>query len=359
MSKKPLYRKKKFIIIAAVILGLVILRLLLPTIVKNYVNKTLSNIPDYYGHVDDIDISLWRGAYVIHGLYINKTDSGTQVPFINLARTDISVQWKSLLEGRIVSEIELDTPQVIYVFEDHEAASDTEMDDWTEAITDIVPVSINRLAITNGKLAFVQVVPDPSIDLHIYDLNGEATNLQNVIDKNIKLPSAFKIDGKSIGEGDLNIDGKLNLLKVIPDMDISVSLENADITSMNEFFEEYAKLNFEKGKLNVYSEIAIADGYLKSYVKPMLKESKLIGPDDNFFEKLWEGFVGFFKFVLKNQKTDNVATKIPIEGDLNDSSVDVWTTVFNLIKNAWFEAFQGGTDDNIEYKDAESSAENE
>jgi len=330
---------------------------MLPSIVKKYVNNSLSSLPGYYGHVEDIDISLWRGAYSIHDLYLNKKDGVSQVPFINLAQTDISVQWKSLFEGRIVSEISLDNPEIIYVFEDHEADDGAELEDWTEVLTDLVPISINRLEIIKGKLAFVQIVPDPTLDLHIYNVKATITNLQNVVDKNVKLPSRIKATGRSIGNGSLLVEGKLNLLKTIPDMDIALSLEDADITAMNDYFKEYAKLDFEKGTLNLYSEVAIADGYLKSYVKPLLNDAKLIGPEDGIFEKIWEGFVGFFKFILKNQDTDAVATKVPIEGDLNDSSADIWTSVFNLFKNAWFEAFKGEPDDNIEFKDAENLKE--
>jgi len=357
MKKKPFYKKRKFILLSIIILVLIVIRLMLPTLVKKYVNKSLSSIPGYYGQVENIDISLWRGAYVIHNLYLNKTDGASQVPFIDLAKTDISVQWKSLFKGHIVSELSFFNPEVIYVFEDHSAESEAELEDWTKVLTDLVPISINRLQITDGKIAFVQIVPDPTIDLHIFGLNATANNLQNVVDKDIKLPSNFKVEGTSIGNGALLAEGKINMLKAIPDLDLSLSLEGADITAFNDLLREHAKLDFEKGKLSIFSEVAIADGYLKSYVKPLLKNSELIGPEDGFFEKLWEGFVGFFKFVLKNQKTENVATKVPIEGDLNDSSVDIWTSIGNLFKNAWFEAFKGETDDNIDFEDAEKASD--
>jgi len=354
MTLKPFYKRKIFIVLGIILLALIIFRLMLPQLVKNYVNKSLSSIPGYYGHVEDIDISLWRGAYAIDKLYLNKKDGTTQVPFINLAHTDISVQWKSLFKGHIVSEIGLTNPEVIYVFEDHGTAEESDINDWTEVLTDLVPISINQLEITNGKLAFVQVIPDPTIDVQVHSLNATASNLQNVIDKDVKLPSKLKLTGRSIGNGNLNIEGKLNLLKLIPDMDISVALEDAEITAFNDLLKEHAKLDFESGSLSVFSEIAIADGYLKSYLKPLLKESKLIGPEDGFFEKLWEGFVGFFKFILKNQDTEKVATKIPIEGNLNNSSTDIWGTVCNLFRNAWIEAFKNKTDNTIDFQDAET-----
>lgn len=64
-----------------------------------------------------------------------------------------------------------------------------------------------------------------------------------------------------------------------------------------------------------------------------------------------EGFVGIFKFILKNQGTDTVATKVPIEGDLNKVDSKVWPTITNIFKNAWISAFSESVDSEIEFKD--------
>ena len=204
----------------------------------------------------------------------------------------------------------------------------------------------------NGKLAFVQLQANPNIDLFINDLRLSAKNLRNVKQENKILPSPIIATGTSIGNGKLNLDGKINLIKEIPDMDISLSLKEADATALNDLPNFYAGLDFESGSVGVFTEIAIADGYLKGYVKPLLTNTKLIGKEDGFLETLWEGFVGVFKFILKNQGTDTVATKVPIEGDLSQVGSKVFPTVLNIFKNAWIQAFTGNVDDNIEYKDA-------
>ena len=49
----------------------------------------------------------------------------------------------------------------------------------------------------------------------------------------------------------------------------------------------YAKIDFEKGNLGFYTEIAVADGFLKGYVKTLLEDSKLIGKEDQFLETIW------------------------------------------------------------------------
>src|SRR5690606_22511810 len=103
------------------------------------INKVLADIPGYYGQVEDVDISLIRGAYVLNGLYLNKVNAKTQVPFLNFPKSDISIEWKSLFHGKIVSEIIMMSPEVIYVFEDQKTAGETpDVEDWTKALTEIV-----------------------------------------------------------------------------------------------------------------------------------------------------------------------------------------------------------------------------
>lgn len=351
--KKSRFKKKRYIVPVIILILLIAFRLYLPTLVKNYVNKVLADIPGYYGQVEDIDIALIRGAYVINGMYLNKGTAESQVPFLNFPKSDISIEWKSLFKGKIVSEIIMTSPEVIYVFEDQkDEIGDANVDDWTKALTDLVPIDINHFEVYDGKLAFVQLSAEPNIDLQINNLQLTADNLRNVVEKERILPSPIRASGVSIGKGKVSLEGNMNLVKEIPDMDLSFSLQDAEATALNDFTRHYAGLDFDKGTFGIFSEVAIADGHLVGYIKPLLTDTKLIGEDDGFLGVLWEGFVGFFKFILKNQGTDTLATKVPIEGDLNNVEAGIWPTVFNIFENAWIKAFTGEVDNDIEFKDA-------
>ena len=352
-KKRRGFKKKRYIIPIIILILLIGFRLYLPTLVKNNINKILTDIPGYYGHVEDIDIALIRGAYVINGMYLSKGTAESQVPFLKFPKSDISIEWKSLFKGKIVSEIIMYSPKVTYVFEDQkEETGDADVDDWTKALTEIVPIDINHFEVHNGTVAFVQLSADPNIDLQINKLELTADNLRNVVEKQRILPSPIRATGVSIGNGKVSLEGNMNLVKEIPDMDLSFSLENAEATALNDFTNYYAGLDFDKGTVGVYSEIAIADGHLVGYIKPLLTDTQLIGEGDGFLEVLWEGFVGLFKFILKNQGTDTLATKVPIEGDLNNVEAGVWPTVFNIFKNGWIKAFSGDVDNAIDFKDA-------
>ena len=346
-------RKKRYVIPVVILILVIAFRLYLPTLVKNYVNKVLAEIPGYYGQVDDIEIALLRGAYVVNGMYLKKGTATSNVPFLNFPKSDISIEWKSLFHGKIVSEIIMDSPELVYVFEDQkEQEGDADVEDWTKALTDLVPIDINHFEVHNGKLAFVELSADPNVDLQITSLQLTADNLRNVVDRELILPSPIEATGVSIGDGKVSLEGNMNIMKKIPDMDLSFSLENADVTAFNDFTRHYAKLDFDKGTLSIFSELAIANGHLVGYIKPLLTDSELIGEGDGFLDVLWEGFVGFFKFVLKNQGTDTLATKVPVEGDLNNLDAGLGTTIFNIFKNGWISAFKEKVDEDINYEDA-------
>ena len=355
MLKKT--RKKRFLIPAMIIAILIIARVLLPYFLKDYVNKTLNGIPGYEGHVEDIDVALYRGAYVIDELILRKENSENAVPLLDFQKTDISIEWRALFRGEIVSEIEMYRPQINYIFETQQKPNpenETAINDWSEALTDLVPIQINRLVVHNGKLGFAQLSADPNIDLMLDQMELVAVNLRNVRDIGNTLPSVIKASAVSFGSGNFSLDGKMDLMRQIPDMDIQIALKNADVTALNDLTNQYAGVDFSKGTFELYSEFAIADNYLQGYLKPMFINTKLLGKEDKdgFFKTLWEGFVGVFKFLFKNQGTNTLATKVPVEGDLSKVDTAVFPTILNIFKNAWIKAFTSHVDDEIEYEDA-------
>lgn len=353
---KGFHLKKKRVILFLIVALIIIGRLLLPYILEKYVNKTLNDIPGYVGYVEDIDVALYRGAYVIKNLKLDKENATLDVPLLNFPKADISIEWKSLLQGRIVSEIILHSPEVNYIFEDQKKktpAGEPKVKDWTDALTNIVPIKINHIQVHDGTFNFVQFSTDPHINLVMQDINLQATNLRNIRNTEETLPSSINASAISFGNGIVNLNGRIDLMKRIPDLDMEFTLEKADVTALNAVTTKTAGVDFASGTFELFAEAAIADGYLKGYLKPMFINTKLIGDEDQgFFEKLWEGFTGVFKFLFKNQGTDTLATKAPFEGDLNNVDTNVLSTIFNIFNNAWIQAFSTDVDEEIDYKEA-------
>ena len=97
---KAIYRSKLLWAFVILVVAALVVRAMLPFWVRDYVNRKLSEIEGYRGHVADVDIHLWRGAYSIHGVEIKKTSGNVPVPFFSAPTVDLSVEWKALIQRR-------------------------------------------------------------------------------------------------------------------------------------------------------------------------------------------------------------------------------------------------------------------
>jgi uncharacterized protein involved in outer membrane biogenesis len=178
----PRNLKRSYKIAAGIILLLLLIRLALPSLVKHYVNKSLNELPGYNGQVADIDLHLIRGAYTIKELILTEEKGNPAYPFLKINRTDLSVEWKSVFKGRLVGEVILENPQLHIVAAAGNKGSRQEPTraHWTEAVKDLMPITINRLQVHHGKLAYLDFNASPNVDLHIHGMQLQALNLANV-----------------------------------------------------------------------------------------------------------------------------------------------------------------------------------
>lgn len=345
------------IFIALVVL-LIIARLLLPYFVLRYVNKTLADMGSYTGHVEDIDIQLIRGAYQLDGLRIRKLNGKIKEPFIYIPKTDLSVEWKSLFKGKLVSEVECYEPEINFAFSESAASSQTGADvDWTAYLKKLLPISINRFAVINGKVNLTSLITQPRADLTIQKFQGEIRNIRNVEDKDNRLPSPVVASGDVPGYGGtMNFSANMNLLKVTPDFDYKLRFSELQLVKLNPLAKAYANLDFERGTVSVYSEMAMLNSKLNGYLKPLTKGMQIFKLNEHEHRSVGRFFTELLAqagtAVLKNQKHDQVATRIPLSGTIDNIETFTWPTIFGVLRNAYIEAFKGEFDNNITLNDA-------
>ncbi len=217
-DKKSIKKHRWRVVLLFILVVLVAARIALPYIVLHYVNKVLADIQQYYGHVEDIDIALYRGAYVIKDLEIVKIDSITHqrdtTPFFKAPVIDLSVQWKAIFKGKIVGEIEVDNPVLNFVQGKHKnenVRADTT--DFRVVIKKLMPLTINHFAIKNGQIHFVDHYSHPVVDVPLTHIEAEATNWSNVNDSNKMLPSSLIASGDAYN-GHFNLKARVEYLIV-------------------------------------------------------------------------------------------------------------------------------------------------
>jgi len=334
-----------WIVLVIVILSILVVRIALPGMVKNYVNKKLNELPGYNGHVDDIDIALLRGAYVIKGLELRKKTDPAKYPFLQISHTDLSLEWKSLFKGRLVGEVNMDRP-VIHILATEDLSKEPSKDSWDKTVKALMPITINKLQITNGRFAYLDFEKKPNVNLHIDELNLTALNLANVQKMNDPLPSDVSLTGISIGKGKLKMKAKVNVLKELPDFDMGMSLTNVNLLALNGFLEANIKFDIERGDLDVFSKLKMTDGQVNGFVKPFVKDLKVLNVKKDIKKKggvlrvIKKAVVGLFTKVVENPKTKKIATVVPIKGNIKDLKTNGWAAFVGFLRNAFVQAFK-------------------
>jgi hypothetical protein len=356
----PVTKKKKITYIILGLLSLIIaIRIALPYIVLHYANKSLAEMKGYYGHIQDIDLALLRGAYSVDSIYLNKEDSVSrkQTPFFAASTIDLAIEWKALFKGSIVGEVVIDKPLIIFTkdkVEPQELAKDSA--DFKKVLNDFMPLSINKCEIHNGTVRYKDPGATPKVDIQMDDMHIVAQNLRNSYDSTALLPASIDASAK-IYDGTLSMNARLNPLTEAPTFDMSAELKNTNLVKLNEFFQAYAKIDVNKGLFGLYAEVAAKDSRFTGYVKPLIKDLDILGKedrDDNIFQKLWEGIAGGVGQIFRNRSEDQVATKIPFQGRLDDPKTNVWYALGHILQNAFIQAIQPSIDNEISISSVES-----
>lgn len=350
-KKTPTRKEKKqriLRIVLAVLVLIIALRILLPYVVLDFVNKELAELRGYFGHVEDIDISLYRGAYIVKDIYINKKDTATgkQTPLFACPNIDISIEWASLFKGRIVSEFEFSSPALRFT-EDKAEPEKMEKDtnDFRKMLKTFTPFKVNRFEVFDGKIAYLDETVSPVVDVQLDNTHILARNLSNVVDTTL-LPANVQANADVYG-GNLTFNMRIDALAEHPTYDMNAEIKGADLTRLNDFFKAYADFDVNKGTLGLYLEIAAKDRKYIGYVKPVIMDLDVVGPEDrkdNIFRKIWENLVGFAGDVLENPETEQIATKIPIVGEYDDRTVGIWYAILAALRNGFIQAIYPALD---------------
>jgi hypothetical protein len=343
----------------AVVALLVAGRLALPYVVKDYVNKKLVALEAYDGHVDDIDIHLYRGAYSINGIEIVKTGAKRPVPFFKASQIDLSVEWRSLLKGSIVSEASFHRPEINLV--QGKSEKDSQLGDeenWNRRLEELFPFRFNTIEVVDGTVRFLAPGISTQDAITARNVDGEVTNLTNVVESGKETFADFRVTANVLDGAPARVAGSVNAFARQPTFDVNMEVKNVQLPQANPWLREYIKADAEAGRFELYMELAAADGKFTGYAKPILEEVDLYRsgePEQNPIKRVWEGFLDFAANVLENQEADQVAARIPFTGTIKDPETNLFATIASVLRNAFVSAFARSLEGSITLRDVKSN----
>jgi hypothetical protein len=352
-------RNRWLIIVAAIVVVVLGLWAATPYLVKRYVNDQLANMGDYRGHVEHVSVSLFKGGYALRDVAIVKIASKKEVPFAKIPQMDLELQWNALIHGRVVGEVWMHDPVLNFVqSESGESSQLGGGTNWPAEIRNLFPFRLNFVEATNGLLTFQAPGIQASDVLTMRDTHVLLRNLTNVQRKNEDAFAEIDVDGRVMGNAPVKLSGKIDPNADTPTFDVDLSLEAAKLVDMNPWLRRFLKVDATEGQFSLYSELAAAKGHFEGYVKPFLEHPKLTSAKEETqgpFQKLWAGLVSLAAKIFENRQEKDVATKIPVRGDIDNPKAGILPAIVNLARNAFVAAFSHSIEGSISLTDRDST----
>jgi hypothetical protein len=313
----------------------------------------------YDGHVEDVDMALWRGAYRVEGIRIVKTGAQQPTPFFSGDRVDFSVEWRSLLRGSLVAEGEFLRPNLNMVQARNEQQSQTGKEvNWPDQLEQMFPFRFNTVRVKDATITFRAPGIRTQDALKARHVNGEITNITNVVDRDKDTFADFRVNGQVLEKGTASVNGSVNPLARSPTFDVNLAVKNVQLPDVNPWLRQYIKADAESGEFELYTELAAAEGKFKGYAKPIMRKVNIYSseePEKNPLKRLWEGLVEFAANVLENDDKGQVAARIPFSGTIKDPEAGILATIVSVMRNAFVSAFARSLEGSISLRDVKQN----
>lgn len=345
-----------------ILAALLIVRILLPSWVKDFVNRSIDRLETYDGQVADVDLALWRGAYTLKNVVIHKLDTTEDLPFFEAQQIDVSLEWKALLDGALVGELYFDRPILRFVQDDEEPQLGDE-GRWGRTLQSLMPIELNRLEVVDGTLSYRGRRELALPDVEVRSLHLLARDITNEKNEKSELPATLEANGSVMNGAELRVRGRFDLLAEEPAMDASLTCETIDLVELNTLLRRKAAIDVKSGQLDVYGEWALMESKLDGYLKLIAEDVEIFDLEEdsgNPLEVIWQAVAGLLVQTTENQPRNQFATKIPFEGDLKNLDTGVMASIVSALENGFVQAMQRDLDGTIKLSDAaETDSESE
>ena len=336
--------------VISVIVIIIALRLVAPYALEKAVNYAIDSTPGLSGHVGDVDIALYRGAYQVEDIEINLIDGDLPRPLIKIAQLDISVLWSALLRGRIVAEMTFVEPQLYYADNANrqEHINDDAQDEqtWITLANRLVPFSIDRIDIVDGVLIFETISGELKTHTEIQDVHGQVTNLTNSKARTGSMITNLNLNAEIAGVCPLHISGSYDPYATKTTFNIDVEMQRLPVKHIDHLISFYTPFDVEAGQLDFAMEFAAKQGQVSGYVKAGIYglsvfdwQQDVVEDGDNPFQWIFEAVTGGISELFEGGKKDLIATRIPLEGQIDDIKTPLWPAIVGIVRNAFIKSF--------------------
>ena len=344
MVMKSLIKRWWFWLLVVVATAVIVVHTYLAIWVRDYVNRKLSEIPNYRSHVSAVTLHLWRGAYQVHNITIVKTSGKVPVPFFSAPLIDLSVQWRALFDGAWVGNIEFYRPKMNLVNASNGENRQAPLDEpWAQKIKQLFPLRINRFAAHDGEIHYRDFSRQPHVNVVVDDVTLVGANLTNSKKLSKSLIADIRIEGRLLRTSDARSQISLDPYASRPTFAFNLEVKDVPLVKLNDFAKAYGGFTFKDGTLKMAMEASAKNGRYEGFVEPVFDHMTIFNEKsaENPVTFVWEAILGALTEIVRNYPKDRFGTKVPFSGTFEHPQPDIFTTIGNAFRNAFVKVFEG------------------
>jgi hypothetical protein len=172
-----------------------------------------ARLTGYAATIRAVDFSPWNFSLDLFDVTIVQ-QAHPDPPVAQMPRLNLNVQWRSLLFGRIVADMRVDSPRFFVSLPQLEEELDDQVDleerGWQQALLAIYPLRVNELVVVDGSVTYIQ--EKEGKPLHLTKALLVARDIRNVETRPGVYPSPVHFESAVFDTGRAVFDGHANFL---------------------------------------------------------------------------------------------------------------------------------------------------
>jgi hypothetical protein len=337
-------------ILAGLVFLAVVIRLVLDPIAAHYTRQALAESKDVRGDFSGVHVTVLPPGYEIRKLkLVTRRDPDWRLPLFYAARVRVVLNLGRLLHRQLVAWVRVDRAKVTVNAPPHQVKNEVaqkapELPDLSAELQRVVPVRVDRIVVRKSEVVYRDPSSAEKREVWLHDIDGAVENVSTRRSLARGRPTTLSASATVGRSGHLTLFVSADPFARQLDFTGNLAVRGLRVAELYGFIEPATELQTPEGTLDVYAEWKARDGAISGGVKPVLKGVTIKPAKGGLGNRLkaWFADKGLHIFSNRASGRSEAATVVPIEGRLDRPDLQLWPTVFGVVRNAFVEGVTSG-----------------
>jgi hypothetical protein len=219
-----------------------------------------------------------------------------------------------------------------------------EIIDLAQELRKITPLEVDHIDILDGQVAFVDTSRKERPEIWLHDLQLSVENLTTRVHMGEGRPVLLTASGTLARSGTVSLFITADPFEKGLTFSGRAAIVGLETSELYRFIEPATGMQAPHGTVDIFVEFDCRNGQLTGGVKPVLKNVEIRPASKNPFRVIeaWAADLAIKIFSDRVEQRNAIATVIPIKGTLIGPDIQLWPTIFGVMRNAFVQGLTSG-----------------